>query len=264
MTAYVGIDGKARKVGAAYIGVDGVARKVKKAYVGVNGVAQLWWVLEEGGGPVVLEVEKITSDTYVGETTSTGETFILIDIYPKANGTVKVTYGGLTKIVTDTSGAEQPNATQVFFGKYGGSSDSVETPTSGTLTISGDYAGFGCGAFKTSKTGLNTYWYKIKSIISLGVIELVPMAFLGATSAGGASDVTALVFPASLKRIEKNAISQSNVTSVSFEDPSGWYSVGKPVGGTSEETNPEIWGDPESNATRLKSLDSANYIWYKA
>jgi hypothetical protein len=43
MTAYVGIDGKARKIGAAYIGVDGVARKVTKAYVGVDGVAQLWW-----------------------------------------------------------------------------------------------------------------------------------------------------------------------------------------------------------------------------
>ena len=105
----------------------------------------LWMV--SGGDKVILEVEKITSDTYAGETTYTGEQFILLDIYPKTNGTVKVTYGGLTKTITDTSGAEEPNAQEVFFGTFNGVSDEVETPTSGTLKISGDCAGFGCGSY---------------------------------------------------------------------------------------------------------------------
>jgi hypothetical protein len=38
--AYIGVDGKARKVKKMYIGVDGVARKIKKAYIGVGGVAR--------------------------------------------------------------------------------------------------------------------------------------------------------------------------------------------------------------------------------
>ena len=70
-----------------------------------------------------------------------------MDIYPKTGGTVNVTYGGLTKTITDTSGAEEPNAQKVFFGTFNGVSDSVATPTSGTLKISGDYAGFGCGSY---------------------------------------------------------------------------------------------------------------------
>lgn len=44
MSGYIGIDGKARKIGKLYIGVDGVARKVKKAYIGdANGKARLWY-----------------------------------------------------------------------------------------------------------------------------------------------------------------------------------------------------------------------------
>ena len=95
------------------------------------------------GGKVILEVEKMTSDTYAGETTYTGEQFILLDIYPKTGGTVNVTYGGLTKTITDTSGAAEPNAQQVFFGTFNGVSDSVATPTSGELTIEGGYYAFG-------------------------------------------------------------------------------------------------------------------------
>ena len=107
------------------------------------------WKLETSK-PVVLEVARITSDTYAGETTYTGEQFILLDIYPKTNGTVKVTYGGLTKTITDTSGVEEPNAQKVFFGTFNGVSDSVATPASGELTIEGNYYAFGCGHFKES------------------------------------------------------------------------------------------------------------------
>ena len=100
--------------------------------------------------PVVLQVEKITSNTYAGETTYNNEQFILLDIYPKTNGTVKVTYGGLTKTITDTSGAEEPNAQQVFFGTFNGVSDSVTTPASGELTIEGGYKSFTCATYASS------------------------------------------------------------------------------------------------------------------
>ena len=127
----------------------------------------------EGGGAVVLQVEKITSDTYAGETTYTGEEFILLDIYPKTNGTVSVTYGGLTKTITDTSGAAEPNAQQVYFGTFNGVSDEVETPTSGRLTIDGDYSGFGVGSY-LQKKAYTSYCACIAKVISIGLVEYIP------------------------------------------------------------------------------------------
>ena len=126
------------------------------------------WALS-GGGPIVLQVEKITSNTYAAETSYTDEQFILLDIYPKTNGTVSVTYGGLTKTITDTSGAEEPNAQQVFFGTFNGVSDSVTTPASGELTIDGDWRGFACGAYKKgSKDIFSSYCSCITSVIKWG------------------------------------------------------------------------------------------------
>lgn len=46
MRAYIGVDGKARKIKRSYVGVDGVARKIKKAYIGIGGVARPCWSLE--------------------------------------------------------------------------------------------------------------------------------------------------------------------------------------------------------------------------
>lgn len=97
--------------------------------------------------PAIFEVAKQTNNSYAGETQYTDNEFILFDIYPKKGGTVKVTYGGLTKTIKDTSGAEEPNAIQVFFGKFNGESDSVATPASGRLTIEGAYRGYGLGSF---------------------------------------------------------------------------------------------------------------------
>lgn len=42
-SAYVGVDGIARKVKKMYVGVDSKARKVKKGYIGVGGVARIWF-----------------------------------------------------------------------------------------------------------------------------------------------------------------------------------------------------------------------------
>jgi hypothetical protein len=61
------------------------------------------WMVKSGGGPAVLQVEKITAATKVNGNVYNDEQFILLNIYPKTNGTVSVTYGGLTKTVTDTS-----------------------------------------------------------------------------------------------------------------------------------------------------------------
>lgn len=133
------------------------------------------WMLNVGG-PIILEVEKVNSDVYAGETLYTGEQFILLDIYPKTNGTVKVTYGGLTKTITDTSGNSLPNAQQVFFGTFAGVSDSVETPSSGEVTIEGDCRGVAQGAWKENSKSTTLAAPKpcVTGIKSLGAVEFIP------------------------------------------------------------------------------------------
>jgi hypothetical protein len=132
------------------------------------------WELQTGG-TVVLEVEKITATTYAGSTTYNNESFILLDIYPKSGGTVSVTYGGLTKTITDDGTSEEPNAQQVFFGTFNGVADEVETPVSGTLTIDGDYVAFGVGGYKTSSKGTAlTYYSGITRVVDFGTIGYVP------------------------------------------------------------------------------------------
>ena len=113
----------------------------------------LWQLLSATNEPtVVLDIAKKTLDTYDGGTTYEGEEFVLLDIYPKKGGTVTVTYGGLTKTITDTSGAEEPNAQKVFFGTFNGVSDTTPTPSSGRLTIEGAYRGFGAGTWSNAKS----------------------------------------------------------------------------------------------------------------
>lgn len=44
MSAYIGINGTARRTTDGYIGIDGVARRIFKGYVGDgNGIARLIW-----------------------------------------------------------------------------------------------------------------------------------------------------------------------------------------------------------------------------
>lgn len=139
------IGGTAYEISGGKTLINGTAYSIKNGKTLIGGT-----VYEIGFGsnaPIILEVEKITSDTYAAETAYTGEQFILLDIYPKTNGTVSVTYGGLTKTITDTSGAAEPNAQQVFFGTFNGVSDSVATPASGELTIEGQYDSFASGAY---------------------------------------------------------------------------------------------------------------------
>ena len=152
---------------------EGVVTEIKDVASG-----RVIWAVQNNV-PVILQVEKITSDTYAGETTYTGEQFILLDIYPKTNGTVKVTYGGLTKTITDTSGAEEPNAQQVFFGNFNGVSDSVATPASGELTIEGGCYAFACGIFSYKKN-YSKYCSCITDVMDWGnIINIPDHAFCG-------------------------------------------------------------------------------------
>lgn len=170
MGGYIGVDNKARNIIGGYIGVDGVARKIVKGYIGdSNGKARLFWSGEEPSLPIILEVEKITSDTYAGETTYTGEEFILLDIYPKTNGTVNVTYGGLTKTITFS----ESNAQQVFFGTFNGVSDSVTTPDSGTLTIDGDWKYVTVGTFVKDSKNITQYCGCVTAVIEWGNQEMI-------------------------------------------------------------------------------------------
>lgn len=119
--------------------------------------------------PAIFEVAKQTTSSYSGETQYTDNEFVLFDIYPKKGGTVNVTYGGLTKTVKDTSGAEEPNAIQVFFGRFNGETDEVATPASGTLTIEGAYRGYGLGSFGGySGKSSGTYASCVTSVVDFG------------------------------------------------------------------------------------------------
>ena len=123
---------------------------------------------------VKLEVEKITADaTYANGTTYNNEEFILLNVYPKTNGTVSVTYGGLTKTIVDTSGAAEPAAQQVFFGTFNGVSDPVATPSSGKLTIAGDCRCFGVGLYSVAN-GVTAYCACINAIRDFGDVVVIP------------------------------------------------------------------------------------------
>lgn len=130
----------------------------------------LWAV---SGGKIVLEVEKVTKTTKAGSTTYSNEKFIILDIYPKTHGTVTVTYGGLTKTITDTSGVADPNAVQVYFGTLYGVADSVTTPASGELTIEGDCVAFGCSRFTNDKSN-NEIAACITEVIDMGKVTHIP------------------------------------------------------------------------------------------
>jgi hypothetical protein len=185
------------------------------------------WVLDSGG-KVILQVEKITSDTYVGETKYTGEEFILLDIYPKTNGTVSVTYGSLTKTITDTSGAAEPNAQQVFFGTFNGVSDSVATPVSGELVIEGGCSGFACGTYKTGSKATNIgHITCITAVTEWGSITRIPPYALsdGISGLQGASKAAISALPEGILSIGKKAFySCPNVTVGDF--PEGLLSIG--------------------------------------
>ncbi len=134
--------------GVIYIPSDEVIGNIVITAVAVN---------DSRNEQAVLEATKITSDTYDGTTTYTGESFILLDIYPCRGSTVTVKFKGtengeeVTKTVTGDLAIDQYDTgtpCTVFFGTYLGQSDDT-TSTSGTITISGACEGYGAGTYKT-------------------------------------------------------------------------------------------------------------------
>lgn len=195
---------------------EGVVTQIAK-----NGV--VLWKLETSK-PIILEVEKITSNTYAGETTYNNEEFILLDIYPKTNGTVSVTYGGLTKTITDTSGAEEPNAQQVFFGTFNGVSDSVTTPASGTLTIEGDCDAFGIGVYDQAVKYTNRNCYCITEVTSLGAVTYIPIGAFGSIY-GGCTKLKNISIPSSVTNIHVDAfLNCRSLENITVDDGNGYYS----------------------------------------
>ncbi len=132
------------------------------------------WAMSTGDDEpaAIFEVAKRTRSSYDGETVYEDNDFILLDIYPKPYGTVKVTYGGLTRTVTDSTGVDSPNAQQVCFGRFSGQTYDDVTPASGRLTIEGAYRGYGMGSFnlKNTTTGKanSTYAPCITRVINYG------------------------------------------------------------------------------------------------
>lgn len=175
-------------------------------------------VLWTGGKSIVLGVEKIISNTYAGETDYVNEEFILLDIYPKTNGTVKITYGDLTKTITDTSGSEEPNAQQVFFGTFNGNIDEVTTPFSGKLTIKGDYYAFGLGQFSQNKY---VYYHCdcITKIHKWGTVELIPASAFGGilNTMIGLNFPKDIVIPSTIKSIGDYAFANSGLTTINSQ-----------------------------------------------
>lgn len=269
-----------------------------------DAAGRVLWALS--GGKVILEVEKIIHNTYAGETTYENEEFILLDIYPKTNGTVTVTYGGLTKTITDTSGAAEPNAQQVYFGTLYGVSDSVTTPASGKLTIEGECRGFGIGPCTTAKIGSPYYVPCITAINNFGNVEIIPAYAFGASvggtcekivsvkipesvesigtgafyGCGGLVNVTlsqnitdiadslffmcgaleSIIIPSNVRSIGKAFLGCPGLTSVIFENESGWY-VTETLDATSG-IEVDV-SDPANNATLLKDT-YVNYYWYRS
>lgn len=194
---------------------EGVVTKITDASGNV-----LWKL--ENDKPIILEVEKITSSTYAAETEYTDEQFILLDIYPKTNGTVSVTYGDLTKTITDTSGAAEPNAQQVFFGTFNGVSDSVATPASGELTIEGKFAAFAVGTYAkdSSFKNSNTPCSCITAVSDLSGITSIP-----ARAFDRCTKITDITISDSVESVIASAFyGCTGLTTIDVENGNGFYS----------------------------------------
>ena len=179
-------------------------------------------VIWAAGGkiPARLAVKKVTATTYAGETSYPDENFILLSIYPEKYGTVKVTYGGLTKTIKDTSGADAPNAQQVFFGTFNGVTDNITTPDSGELIIEGKYRGYGRGHYTTSSKGGTDYCACITSAIDFGEPKIITDSIFHSIT-----DMTTIKLPECLEEIGSSVFyGCTGLTSITI--PSNVKSIG--------------------------------------
>lgn len=186
-----------------------------------NEIGQVLWV-KVVDDRIILQVEKITSDTYAGETTYKDEQFILLDIYPKnADSTIQVSYGGLTKTLTFSG----MNAQQVFFGTFNGVSDSVATPTSGVLTIEGECETFACGTYKNYNTTTSKSSSKYCSCITK-IVKWGNITSIGNYAFYECTNLTLTSLPSGITSIGDYAFSYCAEWSIT-EIPEGVTSIGR-------------------------------------
>ena len=206
------------------------------------------WVVPSGNKPAILQVKKIVSNTY-GTTTYTNEEFILLSITVKAGGTVNVTYGGLTKTLNNLLTSD--SAYSVWFGTYNGSSDSVATPASGELRIEGDYKAIALGSYNMAKS--QTRKCHCIVFIDFGSAELVPSQAFFYDDGNMSEVLTSAIITSSVKEIgDKPFYRCANLSSVTFENTSGWY----------DETGAALdVSDPAHNAELLRN-GAGN--WYRS
>ena len=169
----------------------------------------LWAMLTATDEPAaIFEVAKQTNDSYDGETVYTDNNFILLDIYPKKYGTVTVTYGGVTRTITDESGVAAPNAQQVCFGRFSGQTYDDVTPASGRVTIEGAYRGYGAGSynFKNSTTGKSNSTY---AHCLTGIVDFGNPVYIGAETLAYCDFLTSITLPGNLENIAYHLFSYS-------------------------------------------------------
>ena len=152
--------------------------------------------------PIILRVEKIIGHTHSGSQGYPDEQFLILDIYPKTNGTVTVTYGGLTKTIKDTSGAANPNAIQVVFGTLYGTVHDTTSPTSGELIIEGDYNYFDESSYQTDKSSYVTAHCVIE-VMDTGSITNIPNLWLDG------SKITNITFGEAVQSIGEGVLMSS-------------------------------------------------------
>lgn len=199
--------------------------------------------------PIVLEVEKITSDTYANDTTYSGEKFILLQLL----GTnMEITYGGLTKTATSMGSLHAI----VHFGTYNGKSDNVETPSNGTLTITG------CSTFRVGHYN-NTKSSIVPCNCVTDVSDFGSLECLGLSALKNCAKLTSVVISENLTSIGTNAFGGcTGLTSVVFENTSGWYVTETVDGDASTGTAVNV-SDPANNVTLLTET-YVGYYWYRS
>jgi hypothetical protein len=185
---------------------------------GVDGYSSVTVEVDETRPPAdphiaCLEVRKVTSNTYVDSIQRFAEQFVMLQVFPKPNGTVNVTYGDLTKSVADTSGADEPEPQTVFFGTYAGVSDTEVTPQSGLMTIAGDYRAFKAASYNSEK-GLTTVCDCFVKFVSFGDMECLPeSAFSGCDTLTGE-----LIIPEGMTNVSYHAFANCNFTDITIPD----------------------------------------------
>ena len=127
--AYIGVDGKARKVKKGYVGVDGKARKIKKAYIGIGGVAMPFF----GGGVEEMVFTYTGNMVDSGVVTMSGKKYRLLQL--TSSGTLTAPEAVSAEVWMCGGGTSGRGAYNT--GEIGGGGGAGAFTKSGTVLLSG-------------------------------------------------------------------------------------------------------------------------------